>query len=402
MLRMTMFRLLWVAAFCLFGIGRTGLALPFQEHAADCSTSSEPIWICYGDHATCSFDTTVDTDVFLFPGSVGDHVRLTVKALTGGLDLRAEIHAPSGLLIDTPTCDSGCCGACGFSHDIPALSESGIYLVLVQEWGSDQSGSYTIDLQRIPALTQVPDIDYNESIVVTMDHHGDHDLMTFEGVVGSNILISVSANTGGLDPRMELYEPYGSLYDSEQCDSGCCGACSFSLPLTLPRTGTYTLVFSEWGLDQTGSYSVNLQCLSPGLCPDPLPSDPVGTNYCISNPNSSGSNATISASGSQIILENVLFLRAIDVPIGEPGIFFMSQNQTQNPVPLPAPSSGLLCVGSPTIRLPVVYTCNGNLMEFRPDLSSLPLFPGQTWNFQGWFRDGSTSNTTDGLSITFQ
>jgi hypothetical protein len=29
--------------------------------------------------------------------------------------------------------------------------------------------------------------------------------------------------------------------------------------------------------------------------------------------------------------------------------------------------------------------------------------PGETWNFSTWFRDvGSTSNFTDGISITFQ
>jgi hypothetical protein len=33
------------------------------------------------------------------------------------------------------------------------------------------------------------------------------------------------------------------------------------------------------------------------------------------------------------------------------------------------------------------------------------ILPGETWNFQAWYRDlnpGTTSNFTDGISITFQ
>ena len=44
---------------------------------------------------------------------------------------------------------------------------------------------------------------------------------------------------------------------------------------------------------------------------------------------------------------------------------------------------------------------------FEVDLANLPggvLFqPGETWNFQMWFRDfGPTSNTTDGVAISYQ
>ena len=28
--------------------------------------------------------------------------------------------------------------------------------------------------------------------------------------------------------------------------------------------------------------------------------------------------------------------------------------------------------------------------------------PGETWNFQCWYRDGATSNFTDAVSITFE
>ena len=43
---------------------------------------------------------------------------------------------------------------------------------------------------------------------------------------------------------------------------------------------------------------------------------------------------------------------------------------------------------------------------FSPDLAALPggvvIQPGETWSFQLWFRDGASSNTSDGLAIDFE
>jgi hypothetical protein len=30
------------------------------------------------------------------------------------------------------------------------------------------------------------------------------------------------------------------------------------------------------------------------------------------------------------------------------------------------------------------------------------VLPGETWHFQAWFKDGASSNFTDGLSVLFQ
>ena len=52
-------------------------------------------------------------------------------------------------------------------------------------------------------------------------------------------------------------------------------------------------------------------------------------------------------------------------------------------------------------------TC-GNF-AIQVDLSALPVnpaipaFPGDSWNFQCWFRDvGGTNNLTDGIEVTFE
>ena len=87
----------------------------------------------------------------------------------------------------------------------------------------------------------------------------------------------------------------------------------------------------------------------------------------------------------------------------------------QGSFPLPPPSQGNLCLNHPIVRLShapggILFSGPSGLMVFPMDLTALPqgvvFQPGENWNFQCWFRDfvgpNSTSNTSDGLSITWQ
>jgi hypothetical protein len=141
------------------------------------------------------------------------------------------------------------------------------------------------------------------------------------------------------------------------------------------------------------------------------PPESVGTNYCTAVPNSTGAAASISATatanlqGEAVLFANNLILTAIDVPAGQPGIFFYGPNQTQVPF-----GNGNLCVTGTTGRLPVVYadatgTMVHNLDTSAPPSAATEITVGSTWNFQAWFRDpsagGSVDNFSDGLQVTF-
>ncbi len=141
--------------------------------------------------------------------------------------------------------------------------------------------------------------------------------------------------------------------------------------------------------------------------------DPIGTNYCTANPNSTGLPASIGAFGSEVIADNLVTLVTTDVPPNQFGYYLMSM--VQGSFPLPPPSQGNLCLNHPIVRLShapggVLNSGPKGLMLFPMDLTTLPqntvFQPGETWNFQLWFRDvvgvNFTSNTSDGVSVTWQ
>ncbi len=135
----------------------------------------------------------------------------------------------------------------------------------------------------------------------------------------------------------------------------------------------------------------------------------IGVPFGVANPNSSGLEATLFARGSSVVDHNCLVLEAAGMPPGQFGYFLMSR--TQGYVQLFGGSQGVLLLGLPLSRFAndiIVVTPLGDA-QFTPDLSQLPqgivVQPGETWNFQMWFRDtnpGQTSNTTNGLAVAFE
>ena len=117
--------------------------------------------------------------------------------------------------------------------------------------------------------------------------------------------------------------------------------------------------------------------------------------------------------GSSVVGLNDLVLEAADLPPNSFGFFLTSQSQGF--VTSPGGSAGNLCLGGAVGR----YVGQGQIqnsggsgeISLVLDLTAMPtptgfvpVQPGDTWNFQAWYRDanpGPTSNFTDAVSVRF-
>jgi len=168
-----------------------------------------------------------------------------------------------------------------------------------------------------------------------------------------------------------------------------------------------------WGLaevgDAQGSWASNQGDVgSPGVfvhvaCPG------LGDEYCTSAVNSTGSAASLSAYGSAAIEDDDLTFLAAPLPSGQFGYLLLSEFQAD--VPGFGGGQGTLCLGSPILRLVDLAQNTGadDFLLVRVELDGLPegqvVLPGETWNFQLWYRDnnpGPTSNTTSAIALTFE
>ncbi len=141
----------------------------------------------------------------------------------------------------------------------------------------------------------------------------------------------------------------------------------------------------------------------------------LGATYC--SPavlNASGDAGEISALGSARRSSNDVTLTASSLPQNQFGFFLNSQ--TQGFVVAPGGSIGNLCLGGSIGRYAgpgqVLSSGATGAFSLALDLAITPtpsglvsISPGETWNFQAWYRDTvlgiPISNFTDGLAITF-
>ena len=133
-------------------------------------------------------------------------------------------------------------------------------------------------------------------------------------------------------------------------------------------------------------------------CPDPQV-------YCTAAENSvSLGGSPIGWSGTTSVAADDLVLTADALPTGQFGIFYYGPNQLSIPF-----GNGFRCVGGGVHRLPPQPTTGGSV-SFELDIANPPslngrIDPGETWNFQFWYRDpgdgGANFNFTDGLEATF-
>jgi hypothetical protein len=145
-----------------------------------------------------------------------------------------------------------------------------------------------------------------------------------------------------------------------------------------------------------------------------LASAQVGTNFCTAAANSTGSAASISGSGSTYVTWNNLMLTSMGLPSNAAAFFLCSQ--TQGFVQNPGGSSGNLCaagsigrvVGGVIANSGATGTVNvtANLLAMPQPTGAVMVQPGETWNFQCWYRDSvggvATSNFSDGLEVLFE
>lgn len=140
-----------------------------------------------------------------------------------------------------------------------------------------------------------------------------------------------------------------------------------------------------------------------------------GANFCgPAVPNSTGQSGVMSAAGSLAVTSNDLTISASELPANSFAFFLTSTGQ--NTVFQPGGSQGVLCLGGAIGRFvgpgQIVNTGVAGAVSLALDLSQHPtptgfvqIQPGETWNFQAWFRDAVggqvTSNFTDGIELTF-
>ena len=141
----------------------------------------------------------------------------------------------------------------------------------------------------------------------------------------------------------------------------------------------------------------------------------LGTIFCQTSMNSTGSPGLLDAVGSTAVADNDLTLTAGQLPANTFGFFLVSPWRTEGT--FPPGSAGRLCLGGAIGRVAgpgqILNSGAAGSFSLTIDLTQLPrptttvaVLPGDTWAFQAWHRDAFAglviSNLTNGVRIPFE
>lgn len=246
-----------------------GLWLPMYaqaqqaENAVPCIEGAEPLALVYGDHTTgCIIDPATDLDRFEFCGLAGDEVRLNVNSGGNLMDPDLVIRDPVAAIVATDSCNDNC----SITTDI-TLAMSGCYTVFVGDVGTNQIGDYSLQVERLEPVSAVAvHVNYDENQSDTIAPVTDVDFFTFNGTVGTDVRVNVSAIGNLLDPTIEIRDPNGLLVVNGVPDGATCNDnCSFSVDFSPAVSGTWSVIVYDRITNEIGDYELSLWCLA-GPC----------------------------------------------------------------------------------------------------------------------------------------
>jgi hypothetical protein len=183
------------------------------------------------------------------PGEVDTHTFSATAGQQGVISVTGDVTGGEFIRILDP--DDSELDTTGNRADL-TLTQTGIYTVEVSSFQSTGTGAYTVHLALAAGADEHGNIPNGGSATEAIDADGELDSFTFTGTAGQQGVISISGDvTGG--ELYRVFNPDGTLLASD-------GAQKF---VTLPQTGTYTVVVSSFQASGTGSYAVHL-ALAPG------------------------------------------------------------------------------------------------------------------------------------------
>ena len=88
-------------------------------------------------------------------------------------------------------------------------------------------------------------------------YDSDVDLFVFDGAAGTSIRVNMAGLPANLDSRIPIRDPAGQSLANKACSTPSnSSTCSVSVDLDLSSTGRYVIAVSDFGLDDSGDYSL--------------------------------------------------------------------------------------------------------------------------------------------------
>ena len=200
-----------------------------------------------GQVVTGSIGTTVNPPPwrsYSFSVSANDSVTLRVTKTSETFTPYLELYSPTGSLV----------GSAAGRLD-KTLTTAGTHTVIVRDQSNINAGSYLFTWLRVSNPCQGTPIECGQVLQGSVSIVGKIDPYTLTAKGGDGIVLTLTKTLGGFDPSLELYNSSGIRVAYKYSASGS----QATITQTLSTGGTYTVLVSDYGNNETGGYILSFQ-----------------------------------------------------------------------------------------------------------------------------------------------
>lgn len=221
----------------------------------------------FGQVVSGTISAAAQSYTYTFGANAKDVVDFTLATTSGSLSPKIRVYNSLGVLIG-----SASAFACnGFTQELNTLTlpTSDIYTVLVGDCSDINSGSYDIYMQRLNNPSGAPMFLLAQTQTGNLASATQSTSYIFSASANDVFDFTVLTTSGSVSPKLRLYNPTGSLVASASAFA-CNGASQEMNAVTLPASGTYTLLVGDCSDTQTGNYIIYGQRTLHPFGPVPL------------------------------------------------------------------------------------------------------------------------------------
>ncbi|HEY2861953.1 MAG TPA: IPT/TIG domain-containing protein, partial [Terracidiphilus sp.] len=218
----------------------------------------------FGQVVSGNIASTAQANSFTFTGAVGDVVDFTMTTTNGNLNPKIRLYNPDGTLNKSASnyyANGGCYPSTSVEMNTITLPAAGTYTLLAGDCGDTNTGTYDLYAQSTKKPTGAATLVLNVVSSGNIASAALSNTFTFSGK--TNDVVDFTVATAGFDPRIRLYNPDGTLNQSTSnyyANGTCYPSASVEMnTVTLPATGTYTVLIADCGNTSTGTYNLYAQ-----------------------------------------------------------------------------------------------------------------------------------------------
>src|ERR1700690_518030 len=227
---------------------------------------AQSVPLAFGQAQTGAISGSLQVNVYTFNASTNDVVDFTMVTTSGSLAPKIQLYQPNGTLVAQTYSNNGtggCGGPTNLEMNTVTLPASGTYTLDVSDCSGTETGDYSVYAQRTNNPTGASNLPFDQTEDGSITAVAQESTYTFSANLNDLIDLTLVTTSGSLAPKIRLYQPNGALVAqtySNNGTGGCGGPTNIELnTITLPATGTYTVLVADCLDTNTGNYAIYSQ-----------------------------------------------------------------------------------------------------------------------------------------------